>query len=295
MEFNEFVEKVTGELKKIMPQGRAEPHTVKRNNGTEYKGILVPGARPEISPVIPLEGFYEELCTGKGFGDVMEEIMETYGKLKDRMPVQIPEIRRWELARNRVVPKLVSWQENRGMLKDMPHERFLNLAVAYIYIVGTGEGGFSSAAVTKDMLETWGTCGEELQACASANFKKYFTADVRSLEELLAEFHYPAGKAAGGLPCPLYVMTNQEKANGASFMLFPEELEKAAEKLGSDFYILPSSIHEILLVPCRFGTPEELKQIVCAVNRADVPEELRLSDSVYFYSREERRVCIAAE
>jgi len=295
MEFNEFVEKVTGEFKKIMPQGRAEPHTVKRNNGMEYKGILVPGTRRDISPVIPLEGFYEELCTGKGFGDVMEEIMETYGKLKDGIPIQLPEIRRWELAKNRVAPKLVSWQENREMLKDMPHERFLNLAVVYIYIAGTWEGGFASAAVTKDMLKAWGTCREELRAYASVNFKNYFTADVRSLEELLEEFHYPAGKAAGGLPCPLYIMTNQEKVNGAAFMLFPEELEKAAEKLGSDFYILPSSIHEILLMPCGFGTPEELKQIVCAVNRSEVPEELRLSDSVYCYSREEGCVCIAAE
>ena len=69
-------------------------------------------------------------------------------------------------------------------------------------------------------------------------------------------------------------------------MLYPRVLKEFAESLGEDLIILPSSIHEVLLTPSNVSLPpEELNEMVQAINQSDVPAEERLSDHIYYFSR----------
>ena len=83
--------------------------------------------------------------------------------------------------------------------------------------------------------------------------------------------------------------------NGAASMLFENELHELAENLGSDLYILPSSVHEVLAVSAASESPEELAEMVVQVNKEEVSLDERLSNQVYHYDRELRRVCLAID
>lgn len=82
---------------------------------------------------------------------------------------------------------------------------------------------------------------------------------------------------------PMLALTTTEQFNGAGVIFCDRVLQKIYEKMG-DYYILPSSIHEVLIVPATCGLDrDELKEMVCTVNRDQVAPEDQLSDEVYFY------------
>lgn len=92
-------------------------------------------------------------------------------------------------------------------------------------------------------------------------------------------------------PFPMYIATNYDKLNGASVLLYPNLLRDFAERIGSDFYILPSSVHELIFLPDMLGMDiGDMKTMVRDINGSEVAEDEILSDSVYFYSRAYDRV-----
>lgn len=93
---------------------------------------------------------------------------------------------------------------------------------------------------------------------------------------------------------PMHVATTENSCFGAGIIAIPDFLEDAAEKMHGDFYILPSSIHEIILIPADCGVDaSELRDMVYDVNKVEVSEEEKLSDNVYFYSAAEHTLKIA--
>ena len=90
----------------------------------------------------------------------------------------------------------------------------------------------------------------------------------------------------------MYVLSNQEKLYGAACMLYPEVLSAFGEICGRDFYVLPSSIHEVLLVFAEEGKEKELKEIVTDMNRNHVAPEEVLSDSIYHYNTKKGSLCL---
>lgn len=90
----------------------------------------------------------------------------------------------------------------------------------------------------------------------------------------------------------MYIATNQNKTYGAGILLYDGLLDTVAEKLGN-FYVLPSSVHELIIVPEKFGHPFELKQMVEEINGAEVPAEEILSDKCYCYDAQAHELKIA--
>ena len=93
----------------------------------------------------------------------------------------------------------------------------------------------------------------------------------------------------------MWVISNKEGINGAVSMLYENELHELAENLGSDLYILPSSVHEVLAVSSDLGDPEELAQMVVEVNMQEVSLDERLSNQVYHYDKDLRKLTLATD
>ena len=94
---------------------------------------------------------------------------------------------------------------------------------------------------------------------------------------------------------PFYILTNRIKRFGATVMLYADPLELAAEQLKGDFYVLPSSIHELLLISTQYGSPDAFRAMVKEVNQefADREEEKTwLSDNIYLYKRDSKKLCV---
>ena len=93
----------------------------------------------------------------------------------------------------------------------------------------------------------------------------------------------------------MYVITNESKLFGAASMLYEEPLHELAEKIGSDLYILPSSIHEVIAVSADFGSPDEWAEMVYEINMDQVDINDRLSNQVYCYDKDLRTLRLATD
>ena len=98
----------------------------------------------------------------------------------------------------------------------------------------------------------------------------------------------------GGIP--LLVLTNSRRYLGAACILYRGVLERFAKKLGENLYILPSSVHEVILLPeTKVNSSKNLLRMVMEVNRTQLAPEEVLSDTVYYYDRKSGKISIYEE
>lgn len=88
---------------------------------------------------------------------------------------------------------------------------------------------------------------------------------------------------------PMTVVTNERTVNGASALFYPGMLDQIGQSMKGDYFILPSSINEVIVVPDDGSLgPRELKEMVNEINHTQVAPEERLTDEVYHYDTKER-------
>lgn len=225
---------------------------------------------------------------------IVSEVMEAYLE-GSKAEIDIDGFLDWRKAKRRVMVKLVNYAENTELLKDVPHRKFLDLAEAYYAVMGVGGGrGMGSVLIHYSHLGLWGIGEEELAEAAHENCRRYLPAEIKSMDEIVREL--------AGIQMPpeeisamkeMYIATNRWKLYGAAVMLFPEMLRGLAKRCGGDLYILPSSVHEVILLSAGKDGKEGLAEIVEEVNRTQLEPEEKLSDTVYRYSYERDEVVIA--
>ena len=188
----------------------------------------------------------------------------------------------WEKAKKYVYPILLSKERNREFLKDLIWHPFLDLAVCYMLVFSIDEGQ-ANIKIKKEHLDQWGIKEEELIVQAEENNleQSYVLTDMDETIRKMVVGSKAAGKKkieeAG-----LYVLSNQDNMYGAAKLLCKSTLEKISN--GKNFYILPSSVHEtILVLETSKIDKKELDKMVCEVNSAIVTDEEVLSDHAYFY------------
>lgn len=191
------------------------------------------------------------------------------------------------------------------MLADMPWIPFLDLSIVFYLFLEQTESGQMTALVHNDHMKAWGTDEKELKNLALANTPSMLPPRLTSMSDVMksiAREHLDGDYQEEFIDSlfssqafsPLHVLTNSSGINGASAVLYPELLKNFADRMESDLIILPSSIHEVLLIPnTENASFEDLANMVSHINRAEVPVEDRLSDQVYLYSRERDIVTIA--
>jgi hypothetical protein len=205
--------------------------------------------------------------------------------------------------------RLVSFERNRKLLSDIPHISYLDLAVTFHCLVRNDEEGIGTIRITNEHMKLWDVTLEELKTLAVQNTEELFPASIKSMEEVLAgilsegvldssEENITEDLSLHLLPNiknntqpKMYILTNQKGINGASCLLYENVIRQFAQKINSDLYILPSSIHEIILIPKDLSMNKEtFTKMVEDVNRTQVAAEEVLSDHVYHYSRENDRI-----
>lgn len=192
------------------------------------------------------------------------------------------------LPEEKMFCQAVNAGRNAALLENVPHERLHDLA----FVVKCETGGDKPVLITHDICGKLGLNREELFRIVSRNSRRegYQCMTLASL--LRSSF-------PGSVPeePPLYVLKNARNLYGASALLFDDVLYRAYETIGESFYVLPSSIHELILVPASIadGYLPELRQIVRGINSHEdfVPEEDYLSDNIYYYDEKEQTLELA--
>lgn len=204
----------------------------------------------------------------------------------------------------RVVMMLVNTEQNKEMLKDVPHRDFQDLSIVYKVALDIGRGGMQSVAVKNHIAAYMGMSEEQLFKAAVENTKRLLPPVIKNMNEIMLEVFEHQGMPRevaemmiGDIPpnMSMYVITNEAKLNGAASMLYEEGLHNLAESLETDLYIMPSSIHEVIAVPATMGDPNELAQMVAEINMDQVSLEERLSNQVYHYDKDLRKLSLATD
>lgn len=308
MRFFEFAKEIEKEVS-IYMKGKAKVHTstVQKNNGVRMEGLIIQENGEKIAPTIYLNSFYERFLQGMEIEEAVKEIYTIYQSCKNHPIEDAAFFTDFEQVKNRVVYKLVHRERNLELLEDVPYIPYLDLAVVFYCIVYRQEYGNATILIHKEHMDMWQVTTEELYEHAIKNTPVLLPYFLRSVEEIMEEQFQE--RKAGEVQTyekeqmdmvkpvtekiSMYVLSNKEKLFGAAAILYPNLLKNFAIACGSDFYILPSSVHEVILVPEYEGSDmEELSDMVREINELEVAREEILSDHAYYYDREENKIFV---
>lgn len=277
------------ELKKMISETHEENikiQEINKNNGQVLTGIIIETEGTNIHPTLYVNGEFEEYLKGKDIHDCLHDILKLYEAHKMDRPFDVELLTDYEQAKDKIVYRVSNYEKNKETLQGKPHIEHLDLAITFHVVISSNEDATATAPVNNELMEKWGvTTGELLQA-ACDNTRRLFP------ERFMTMFEMISGMMPGAdiqEDAPMFIATNESKNYGASVMLYNNFLQFVKDRIGQSFYVLPSSIHELIFIPeSDAPTVEELKGLVTDVNQTQVAEPDILSDSVYFFDGELR-------
>lgn len=293
----EFYTKLTETIKeKLGNEWIAELHTdVILNNGTNHIALILYKNGEKLHPQIYLERFFEDYKKGKTMKEILQDVMKTYEEaLQNINPDSLSGIEDWEQVKGRLAFRLLSKERNKETLENYVYKEFLDLAAIVTFCAEIDEHGVKAIRVTHDLVERWDVSEEEILQAAGANTESLFPVRMESILDTLCRVadisrdDLPEEVLAEEEISPqIMVLTNYLGVNGATVLLYDSLLQQVYEKLGGKFIILPSSIHEVIVMPLASAPPAaDSQKMVEQINRSSVREEEILSDSVYLYDGE---------
>ena len=283
MQVKEFATMLQKELsdqgEKMQVNRRVEYRVIRKNNGVEHHGMLIHLEKEVVAPCIYLEVYKQEYEDGRPLTSIAQEIEELWVKQLEQIKGRTIDIS-FESVKERIVFRLVHYGKNKKELDHMPYLPVLNLALTFHVAMMNEEDELGMFQITNTHLKHWKVSKEEIIGLALENTPRLFPPTCRTMEEVLK---------ISLSDVPMYVISNSIEVNGASAILYPKVLTGLAEQLESDFYLLPSSIHEFILIPYQESYDVDvLKETVREINRYGVPDEDILSDEVYFFDRKRK-------
>ena len=291
MNYQEFLTYIKDNISNRLTDGRTvriEP--IQKNNGMVYDGLIIVDPFINISPTIYLNHYYQHYLSGASASDICDAIFSSYEKNLPTKDFDISLFRDFSKAKSHIVMKLVNFERNHELLQTVPHIPYLDLAIIFVCCIMEFKHDFATILIQNQHLDFWGINTETLYDIAKTNtpvIQPYlFEHMTDTLPELSKQNHPHFPKL------PLYILTNQQKINGATSILYEGLLEELADKLESDLIILPSSIHEVIVLPANEDTRNttDYNYMINEVNTTQLSVDEILSDHAYYYSREKKEV-----
>ncbi len=202
----------------------------------------------------------------------------------------------WQNVRRRVVRRIIPRSKLKNKAAGILWKPYLDLAIVYDCLLRQcgPENRSVSICILSDHLRGWHVDLEELDRAADAAMLTLCPPSFVSLKDLLEELTGTSLPEEAESP-GLHVLTNTDRCRGAVYMADDQMLEAIGMRLKDDFYVLPSSIHECMIIPVsQTADVSLLQRMVHEINETEVAPDEVLSDSVYLYERNKKRLCIAA-
>ena len=258
---------------------------VKKNNGVVLHGITIMSEGSNVAPTIYLEKWYEEYKEGEDIDDIVAEVIRLGSKEGNVESIDISFFKDYEEVKTKLAYKLINADMNEQLLKEVPHRKFLDLAIVCFCDVAFDGIGDASILIRNEHLKVWGIEAEVLIEDAMKNMQVLFEVEFINMVDVLKELYSNPDNMLD-IQIPMWVLTNKRRLYGAGALLYDNQLEQIAEKMQGDFIVLPSSLHEVIITPIFDRDIAYLAEMVQEINESQVLLEERLADSVYIYHRE---------
>ncbi|MCI9532981.1 MAG: hypothetical protein HFH38_14975 [Lachnospiraceae bacterium] len=296
MTYEAFKEQIISSLRGHFPkEASISIQQFQHNNQVALDGLTVLEPGSNVSPTIYLNRYYGEYQKGTPVSEIENRILRYYYSHSTVQNIDISFFTSFDNVRSRIAYKLVHFGRNQELLEEVPHVPFLDLAVVFYCLVQEGPYKNGMILIRNEHLRYWGIEAGALFPLARANTPLLLPFTCNSLaelllpaldDEMLEECNLSRESLQSGA-VPMYVVSNRQRQNGAASLLYQEEMEQVSQKLGGSFYILPSSVHEVIAIPASAAkSPQELSRIVKEINLAEVSPEEVLSDCVYLYDQD---------
>ena len=265
------------QLEKGFPNSVIEEKMIEKLNGS-YLGLIPLVADEPVSPCINLTAMYEDYQAGKSLADIESMLSKLPEEVKANRPDQIV-FQCYEEAKKHLGLRVTS--KDNPALKKIPHKIYEDLAVCGVYVDETTGDYQATATVTDAMCKMWEVSEETLLHDAFENAVKRYPVSINRLSDLL-------GISMMDEDCPIYCVSTKQMICGAAALFYPGALPQIAKILHGSFFVIPSSIHEMLVVPDTFATTANaLKDMVQSANDTVLSKEDILSYSVYHYDADQ--------
>lgn len=304
MTFEVFYKELKEELRKQLGNAvKLKEIEAEKCGMGRFHGICL-DTEEKIQRVVYAEILFEGYKKGESFVQIVKD---TLSMLCDAGELDFPgieEITDWNQAKERVTLRLIRRKGNERYMAKGPHFPYLDMEVVFYMMVSSGKDRLAGFYIEWQHLNMWGITAEEVYEAAKKVSPRLCPPVIKKMgqvlmemlfdeeipEEIRAEMQEQIKEEIPEKAEILYILTNQQRISGASCILYPDVLKEFSEKMGADLLVLPSSIHETLLLRDEGIDHAGIMEIVREVNRTVVREEEVLSDNVYRYDRKTGRI-----
>lgn len=287
------------EIKEILErnfqsEGKIILQKVRKNNGVLLDSLIIQMPDSNISPTIYLDVFYEMYKNGMDIEEIAVRILAAYYNGRPKKGLNLEFFKDFEQVKSRIVYRIVNAKQNQELLEEIPHVLWMDLAICFYYAFYDEQLGNGMITIYNKHMEWWNTSTKELMVLAKKNTPELMKARWDSLTKVVESIYGEELEELHGRECPLYVLTNEQKNQGAACILYEGVPDQLAKFLGGSFYMIPSSIHEVILFK-ENGNEDAmaLHRLIKEVNETHLSEEEILSDYPYYYDQDRKKlICI---
>ena len=289
--YGDFKKRVKKEVE-YRVDGLVSIQQITKNNGLELDGLTILAAGVNVSPTIYLNYYYDKFLQ-HGLDAVVKEILEVYEQNKPKEAIDLSFFTDVHRVHNKIKMKLVNYERNKELLKKVPHVKFLDLAIIFYVELANTEEGLATILIYNHHMAYWNFTTETLYELANENMLGDFRLEsiFESIIDAFDEEQKEMLMAAKDM-FRMQILTNKAKMYGAIGMLQTCILQEYMKRYNTEkLIIIPSSVHEVLLIPYEQGVDmEEMKALVKEVNATQLLPEEVLSDNVYIYDGNEIKI-----
>ena len=290
MNIDEFRESLIRLLNERFSDRTFSEQYVSKLNGQSYNGITGRKEAEEMVPVVDIRPLFDSYENGMPIEKAADELEKVFRSAMEQSQFIDPkDLTDYTKMKDRLILQLIPIEGNEERLNEIPHEQISDFAVICRVELADGE---ASTIVTDQLMKSFDISKEQLFADAKENAPRLHPPVLKNLMEVL----FQAEPGLMDMESPLHVATTDVGEHGACVMAYPGFMDQASETLGGSFFVIPSSVHELLFLRDDDGrSVKELDDMVQAVNTQEVQPSDRLSDVSYHYDAETKTLERSAE
>lgn len=291
MTYYQFIQAVENGLKEAVGEFiTVWLHTAYKNNGTIRKGVILKNEKVNLAPTIYLEEYYELFLDGSSLEDILSDILRVYEKVCFHKSWDERCVSEYSSVKDQIIYRLVNRKANEHLLKELPFVPYLDLAIVFYVLIDVTDDGTATMMIHREHLEKWNVSEEEVYEQAKMNTLRLLPDEFIPMRAVVQEFLDEDLELGND---KMYVLTNRIRSYGAAAILYQGRLEAIGMYLDSNYYVIPSSIHEVIIVPEKeVSGISMLTEMVQEVNETGVSKEEVLSDHAYYYDRRKKVLCM---
>lgn len=282
MNLNDFINEIVDIISdKIEEDEDVVRYDAIKNNNTKLHGVVIKKLGESVSPTIYLEGYYDRYLRESNLECIADEIIKTSRKHRDDLKVDVSDFEKFEAVKGELFVKLINRECNKELLENVPYKEFLDLAIVAYFDASRWCGLNASVLIKNEHIKMWEIDSEEVIELA---IKNSYIKNGFSITNILDLFDVEVVNYCSTYP--MYVLTNKTKYFGAACMIYEDVINEFCEQNDSDVYIIPSSIHEVIIVLVNDEISVDcLNEMIRSVNETELDNEDILSNHGYIYRR----------